>query len=220
MLISVALSGGYTVVKYALTPFLYLISKIADTDKFAYNFDASINQRILPLTEKPDQTFRQDFKPSIKAGDPAPEVELGTTGGFSFPKLWEGKKLLLLLFRGNWCSYSRLHLQDFSNYREAFDEVSVHILAVTAEEEKEWWHAHGIDLQILADPRGDLFEALGVKSNVGIDLIWGRVLPYESVYLFDEKGYLLDTDIRYVSSIKLGQKFSGASSWLKKIISN
>jgi len=220
ILVSLVLSGGYTVIKFISTPFLYLVSKITGNEKLAYNFDASVNRRILPLTEKPDQSFRKEITPYIKVGDNAPEVKLGSTDNLIFPTSWSGKKLLLILFRGNWCSYSRLHLQDFSNHASDFGKRNVHVLAVTANDEQEWWLSKGINLQILVDPEGQLFDELGVVYNSRMDRIWGRILPHESVFLFDENGRLIDYDIRKVSGIKPFQKFSGASSWLKRSISN
>src|SRR6266571_3473285 len=61
----------------------------------------------------------------------------------------------------------------------------------------------------------DLYRALGVRVEHWMDGAWGRVLPYESAFLFDASGRLIAADVRRVSSYRIRQTFLSGEEWLR-----
>lgn len=212
------LSGGYIIVKYAISPLLFLFRKMGMAPAAVRKLDATCNRTILPLTESADLQMHSDVLPAIAIGDAMPHIEVKYPNGKQ-GLLSEAVKYPALLFfvRGSWCSYSRLHLKDVIQHMGDFKDAGVQIIALSSYDDQEKWKSMGVDIPLFVDTSGAVFRAFGVKIDSWTEFAWGRVLPHESAFLFDLNGNLAACDIRKVSGIKPGQKFLGSTAWLKII---
>ncbi|MFC1629223.1 redoxin domain-containing protein [Gemmatimonadota bacterium] len=212
------LSGIYIVIKWILSPVLYLIRLMGVRPSWSSSIDAYVNRLITPLTERSDNALRVDITPTIGLNGLLPEVNLQLPDGSSRSlRSYAGKPLLLILARGGWCSLSRLHLAELNASLPEFEEKGVQLLAVISHPRYSWWQIDGISIPIVADEEGGLFRILGLHADSWKERVWGRVLPYESVLLFNDEGRFLAADIRKVKGAKFGQTFLSSRSWLEII---
>jgi peroxiredoxin len=213
-----AMSGIYIVLKFVISPFLYLAKVSGLRSSFPTQMDATINKSVLPLTEKPDKVERLDVESKLKPGDQLPSVSMKFPDGkMRSLKDYSKGSLLIIFVRGSWCSYSRLHLADVMLNKQNFENAGIKILAITGYQDQDWWSSNGIEIPMCVDLNGELFETFGVKINNWIEYAWGRNLPHESAFLFDKNGLLVFRDVRKVSSIFPGQRFLGSATLLKNI---
>lgn len=211
-----AATTGYFVAKWVASPFLYTLRHAGWDGTWPRRLDATLNLACLPLTEAPDQHERRDVTPSLVPGDHLPEISISLGGGEKRSlRSFTGRPLLLALVRGNWCSYSRLHLSDLSAAAPRLSQLGVQLLAVSSDAESEWWESHGVAIPIAADPEGAVFRALGVHVDSWLETAWGRVLPHESVFLFDASGRLVAADVRQVRSTRPRQTFLSGERWVE-----
>lgn len=210
------LSAIYIIPKFIISPFLYLSKVLGLRSSFLTKFDATINKMFLPLTENPDRVKRLDVIPKLEKGDALPPVQIkfpdGKTGLLNE---YTKTPLLVIFVRGSWCSYSRLHLADIMSNKAKFESLDIKLLAITGYKDQEWWCSYGIDIPMCVDSEGDVFKEFGVQIDSWIEYAWGRNLPHESVFLFDNNGILLFNDVRKVNSILPGQRFLGSHTLLE-----
>lgn len=212
------ISAVYIIFKYIISPILYLAKMIGLRSSFPSKIDATINKLALPLTERPDRLQRMDVEPRIKKGDPLPSIQLTFPNGEKYNLNEYAKGPLLLIFvRGSWCSYSRLHLSDIIANKRKFEIAGIELLAVSAYADQDWWRNNGIDIPMYIDADGHLFKAFGIQVKTWMEYAWGRNLPHESVFLFDQNGNLEFLDVRKVSGILPGQRFLGSDMLLERI---
>ncbi len=212
------MSGLYIIGKYAITPFLFMFRKMGMEPNIARKLDASCNRAVLPLTESSDSKTRVDVVPKITIGEKMPKVRVKYPEG-TFGRLDEVAQapMLLILIRGSWCSYSRLHLLDLMNHKEEFMQLGVQLMAVSSYDDSQKWESMGVDVPMCVDVTGDVFDAFGIKIKSWTEFAWGRILPHESAFLFGDNKKLLAFDVRKVSGIQPGQKFLGSGAWLNII---
>ena len=212
------LSGGYIILKFTISPFLYAARKVGFRSRLPSKIDAAINKTILPLTESPDSKKKIDIEPNVKIGDPIPPTPVIFPDGKTRPlSEYNNLPLLLIFVRGSWCSYSRLHLANIMKFKEHFNKAGVNILAITSYHDQDWWRSKGIDIPMCIDTEGKIFKDFGIHINSWLEKAWGRTLPHESVFLFNDKGRLVSTDVRKVSNIFPGQKFLGSEKLIQII---
>jgi peroxiredoxin len=208
----------YMLLKWSLSPWLYLCRRLGFSWSTPRAFDAVANRICTPLTEGPDTKERKDVVPALRLGDAAPWQPVKFPNGiYRTLRSFAGAPLLVVLFRGSWCSYSRLHLADLDAAAPRFAEAGVQLLAVTNRPDESWWRSHGVSIPIAADPDGSLFDAFGVGNKTWIEEAWGRTVPYESAFLFDAGSRFLAADVRRISGLKPGQTFLGSERWLEII---
>jgi len=210
------LSTVYIIIKFLVSPFLYLSKVLGLRSSFPTKLDAAINKMVLPLTERPDRVERLDIEPKMQKGDSLPAVQLKFSDGKTgLLNAYANSPLLIIFVRGSWCSYSRLHLADIMSNTSKFENLGVKLLAITGYKDQEWWCSHGIDIPMCVDSEGVVFKAFGVQIDSWIERAWGRNLPHESVFLFDTNGILVFSDVRKVNSILPGQCFLGSETLLE-----
>jgi len=219
------LAGAWVGVRFALAPLLWLAYRSGARMDLAYQLDSFLKRQLFPLTERPDEVLRRDLATPLM-DESGGERE----GGESRPSAWpqlktaaldlqkhaQGRPLLLVLYRGRWCPYSRLHLTDLSQVVESLERMGVAVLAVSTHKHEPWWRSHGVAMPFAADPEGELFRAMGVRIEPNFaQQAWGLLLPHESVFLFDSEGELVMADVRRLNSTKTGQTFLAGTLWLE-----
>jgi peroxiredoxin len=211
------ITAVWIILKYLLVPVLYIPYKLGIPTCWAYRLDAYVRRTVLPLTESPDENLRQDVSPRISTGEVIPDIAVKQRGeSVSVRDVAKGHALLLIVHRGSWCSYSRLHLADLAEKYNEFKNSGVEMLAVSAQRDERWWRSKGVHLPLAGDRQGVLFEALGIKCPQSLQQrVWGTLVPLESVFLFDSSRKLMACDIRNVSNTKMKQQFLSAKKWLE-----
>ncbi|MDT8997714.1 redoxin domain-containing protein [Paucibacter sp. APW11] len=220
------LAGLWIALRFAVAPLLWLRYRSGSRMDWAYAVDTFFKRQFFPLTEASDELVRDDVNAAPHAvcrqvDGPAPAgVGVGwpEVAGRApdLKRFAAGRPLLLILFRGTWCPYSRLHLTDLATVAAELESLGVAVLAVSAREQSRWWHAHGVKLPFAVDPDGDLFRSMRVRIEPGFaQRAWGLLLPHESVFLFNERGELLVADVRRLNSTKTRQTFLSSAQWLQ-----
>ena len=207
---------SYVAMRYLLIPLLYVPYKLGVSARWASRIDFGVKRAFFPLTERANEESAQEVTPKLKIGDPIPAVNVKFQGqDVALPSLAKNRPFLLVIYRGSWCPYSRMHMSNLAESHQAFIDAGVDILAVSTQQDGDWWKSKGVNLPLASDPEGKLFEALGVNINTPIQhRVWGVSFPHESVFLFDRDSKLVATDVRRVSNSKLGQTFLSATKWL------
>ena len=219
------LAGAWVGLRFALAPLLWLVYRSGVRMELAYQLDSFIKRMLFPLTEGPDEVLRRDVAtPLIAASEneedaaesrPAAWPQL-QTAALDLQRHARGRPLLLVLYRGRWCPYSRLHLSDLSQVVEGLERMGVAVLAVSTHNHERWWRSMGVAVPFAADPEGELFRAMGVRIEPNFaQQAWGLLLPHESVFLFDREGELVMADVRRLNSTKTGQTFLSGAKWLQ-----
>jgi peroxiredoxin len=211
-----AATAAWIAAKYLLLPLLYVPYRLGVPTCWAYRIDAYMRRTVLPLTELPDEQMSQHITPRIRPGEFVPRVAVKHRGQLvDLYGVAPGRQLLLILYRGSWCSYSQLHVADVAGHAEQLRRCGVEILAVSSRRDEGWWTSKGIDLPFAADSQGALFEALGVTAPQSLSQkVWGTLVPYESVFLFDADRRLVACDVRNVSNTQMRQRFVSTKVWL------
>jgi peroxiredoxin len=211
-----AATAAWIAVKYLLLPVLYIPYRLGVATCWAYRIDAYMRRTLLPLTELPDERISQHIAPRIRPAELAPHVPIKYRGQIvDLYGVAPGRQLLLIVYRGSWCSYSQLHIADAAAHADQLRRRGVEILAVSSRRDERWWTSKGIDLRFAADSQGALFEALGVKAPQSLSQkVWGTLVPYESVFLFDADRRLVACDVRNVSNTRMRQRFVSTKAWL------
>jgi peroxiredoxin len=227
------LSGAWIAVRFMLVPILWIPYRLGANMNHAFIVDSFMKRMLFPLTEQADQVVvRSEIPanlPNVKVThlksfpDPTTNARNGvarharTVGDdpITLKEFARGRPLFLIVYRGSWCPYARLHLADFVSIVDELEDLGVAVIAVSAHNHYTWWWSKGVRLSFAADPAGDLFRALGVYSQSPLaHRVWGLLLPAESVFFFDADGKLVIADVRQLSSTKIKQTFCAAEKWL------
>lgn len=210
------LAAAWIGMRFLLVPALSLRYRPGMRMHRAFALDAWMKRALYPLTETADDTLRND----VDAGS-ALSAQAGAGWARMAPQpvdlaaCADGRPLLLILYRGSWCPYSRLHLADLATVAQPLQELGVAVLAVSARRHDRWWQSRGIAFNFAADPDGELFRAMGVRVEPPLShRVWGVLLPHESVFLFDRAGNLVAADARRLNGMKARQTFLSAARWL------
>ncbi len=210
------LASAWILLRFLLVPVLWVPYKLGRSMKWAFKVDSFFKRTLYPLSECPDDNPVRDVEPNIPVGGAIPKIKVRQyTRWVDIASLTKEQRLLLVLFRGSWCPYSRLHLSDLASVATEFRALGITVLAVSAHDHRIWWRSKGVDLKFGADPTGELFAAMGVKVEPSLaQRVWGMLVPHESVFLFEKGGTLIASDVRRLSSFKPGQTFLSAKKWL------
>lgn len=211
------LSSLWIALRFMLVPLLWVPYRLGSRMRWAYSIDAFMKRTCYPLTEGPDPDSARSVAPRLAPGDPLPSVTVQVDGrAVDLASVARGQRLLLVLFRGSWCPYSRLHLSDLASLQDQLRAAEVCVLAVSVHDDAAWWRTKGVRFSVAHDPSGRIYQALGVAIDPPIShRVWGMLVPHESVFLFDRDGALIASDTRRLSSFKTKQKFLSAAQWLR-----
>lgn len=217
LVLRMPLTGAWIITRLLLVPILYIPYRLGWTKGWLHEIDAFVKRQLFPLTERPDLAWVQQVEPRIGIGDSIPEFTVtGAEGEVELPALTRDRPLLLILYRGNWCPYSRLHMTNLAGSYERFEQAGIGVLGVTTNSRAAWWRSKGVRFPMADGPTGQLYDLMGVKVKPSLpNRVWGTTMPHESVFLFDRGGQLVACDTRQLSSTKIGQTFLAADAILQ-----
>jgi peroxiredoxin len=211
------MTATWIALRLLLLPLLYVPYRMGSSMRWAHEVDAWVKRLCFPLTEGADERSAQEVTPTLREGDMIPDVSVKQGEQMvSIARLAQDGPLLLVLYRGNWCPYSRLHLSNLAASHAQFDAAGIRVLGVTAYSRARWWKSKGVELAMADEPTGALFDAFGVRAPASLpNRVWGKLVPHESVFLFARGGKLVACDVRRLSSYKVRQKFLSADRILE-----
>lgn len=127
---------------------------------------------------------------AIVVGDTFPAVTLPTSNGtvFSSVALRGRSAALYLFYRGDWCPFCRTELAAINEYYGAIRDAGVELYAGSVdppEVSQRLRERLGVPFTFLADPHGELLDALGIRHRAGRD---GQDIAYPAEILVDSDG--------------------------------
>lgn len=143
-----------------------------------------------------------DLRP-LKLGEKVENVYLHDIDGKKIPveKIYSGKPVVFLIFRGGWCPYCNLHLSDIRNYEKNIASMGFRIVAISTdspESMRKTSEKLSLNYELYSDSDVKFIKALGIaysapkhyenilnKSSNGNNR---DVIPAPSVFVVNKSG--------------------------------
>lgn len=140
----------------------------------------------------------EDIAPLL-IGETLPDAKLLTVDDkeVSFASLLDGKKTIVIFYRGSWCPYCNLHLAAVGQVEDSLIALGYQVIAVspdTPEYLNKMIDKHDLKYTLLSDSKGDLLRAVGVafyasgyhfKDLQDIQQTDKPILPVPSLFIAD-----------------------------------
>ena len=173
-----------------------------------------------------------------RTGDAAPDVTLRGAGGSTVRLLdyWRRGPLILVFFRGGWCSYCALTLRDWQRCHPVLLQLGATLLAISPqspEKSQATPAENGLDFPLLCDTELLAASAFGIAftvppelveyfAEIGTDIpvlngngLWA--LPVPATYVIDTRGVIRYADVEpdYRKRADPASVLSALDRWLK-----
>lgn len=153
-------------------------------------------------------TRAEDVKP-VLIGSKLPSIALSQASGgqINLAEAVQSKPMLLIFYRGGWCPYCNVQLQDLRKIEGPLSKLGYQIVAVSPDQPdllKSSVDKNKIGYTLVSDSKGELMRAMGIAFRVddetvgkykgyGIDLEAAsgqnhHWLPVPSVFIIDRTG--------------------------------
>lgn len=108
----------------------------------------------------------EDISPLL-IGEMVPDLQLTQMDGSStdFGAVLNGKKTILIFYRGGWCPYCNSHLSDLQKIEPKLKELGYQIIAVSPDvpaKLNESDQKHNLSYQLYSDVKGELMGKMGI----------------------------------------------------------
>jgi peroxiredoxin len=122
----------------------------------------------------------------IKVGQEVPDSKLLNSEGdtLSLSKVIEGKKIVLVFFRGGWCPYCTKHLKALQEVQDEIKEAGFEMIAITVDNVKnsnKVVSKKDLDYLLFSDVNGTTIDNFGISFQ----------LPEETIEKY-KKAYMID----------------------------
>jgi peroxiredoxin len=136
-------------------------------DERAAESKARVPEDRLKLMEEGVQVARQAEKTAIKVGDKAPDFTLPSAMGDSvtLSTLLKNGPVVLTWYRGGWCPYCNIALQDLSDLEDRFEEAGAQLVAVSPQRPDSSLSTkekHEIGFPVLSDLHNRVAKQYGI----------------------------------------------------------
>jgi len=144
-----------------------------------------------------------------RAGDLAPDVTLADASGapVKLSDLWRGRPLVVIFYRGGWCSYCNLQLHAWQQHASELRRLGAALVAIspqTPDHSLDTIERNALAYTVLSDSRLDAANGFGIAFTLPPELIdlyasagtdipvlngndqW--VLPIPATYVIDPTG--------------------------------
>lgn len=113
--------------------------------------------------------------PGLKVGDKAPVFTAVTHEGnhIALSELLDEKEVVLVFYRGAWCPYCNIHLQQFQSVYDEFEKRGVQVLGVSVDLQEPANKAvaeNALSFPVISDPAADILKSYNLVFNVPVDL--------------------------------------------------
>lgn len=108
----------------------------------------------------------EDISPLL-IGETVPDLQLTQMDGSStdFGAVLNGKKTILIFYRGGWCPYCNSHLSELQKIEPKLKELGYQIIAVSPDvpaKLNESDQKHNLSYQLYSDVKGELMGKMGI----------------------------------------------------------
>jgi peroxiredoxin len=158
---------------------------------------------------------------AVRAGDSAPDVTLPDASGspVRLADLWQRGPLVIVFYRGGWCTYCNLQLRAWQQQSAELDRLGATLVAIspqTPDNSMSTAEANALAFTVLSDSALDAANGFGLAYTLHPDLVdyYGSVgtdipvlngngqwvLPVPATYVVDSAGRirfaLIEEDVR------------------------
>ncbi|TPN84740.1 peroxiredoxin-like family protein [Aquimarina algicola] len=162
------------------------------------------------------QTFKNDIKEinasrlkenALQKGDIIPDFSLTDNQGnkILLREMVQSEFLILNFYRGGWCPYCNLELQEYERLKDDFKKAGADIIAISAEVEEfatQTTQKNSLSFPVLTDKDAQFMKAIGIvfqlneqtkKDYAGFGMDFTKIhgnenyeLPVPAVYVIDK----------------------------------
>ena len=147
----------------------------------------------------------------IKIGAEIPDAIIKTLDHkeISIREIIDGKKSIIIFYRGGWCPYCNLHLSDLQNVENDLVKLGYKLIAISMDKPENLIATvdkHTLKYDLYSDSEADACKEFGIAFNVedeyvnklkefgmDIEVSSGKnhhILPVPSVFIVDDKGII------------------------------
>lgn len=147
----------------------------------------------------------------IKIGSEIPDVIVHALEGneISIRKIIDGRKSIIIFYRGGWCPYCNLHLSELQSIEDDLLKLGYKLIALSMDKPEKLFRSlekNHLKYELYSDSKANASEEFGVAFKVGdeyVNKLKGfnmdieaesgerhHILPVPSVFLVDEKGVI------------------------------
>lgn len=180
----------------------------AKRDAFAEMADP---QKIVDFAEGINLVAQSGVLQTAKnVGDMAPDFELISFTGerVSLTGLLKYGPVVIIWYRGEWCPYCNIHLQEYQNYLEAFEAAGATLVAISPQLQEysmTMQQKNQLGFHVLSDPNHEIAERYGIayrlpnivqkhfSGRIDLDKYSGessKRLPLTATYVVDTDGMI------------------------------
>lgn len=161
---------------------------------------------------------------SLVLGDHFPDFQLTDSEGrlVSLVDLLDGRKLVLVFLRGDWCPYCNLEVHALQNQLSSFENERTRLVGISPQSAK-WKQNQSDNIDILCDRNNQLAKTIGINFELhdfviphyealGIDLLKinqtdNYMLPVPAAFVLDENGSVIYKFIKpnYMKRVHIGE---------------
>lgn len=176
---------------------------------------------ILMLLGLAAMPLQAENMPGLSLGSQAPDFEAVSYKGNSvkLSTLYKNGPVVLIFYRGGWCHFCNLQLQDYQQHWSEFEQMGVPVIALSVDTQDNaaaTVKQKDLSFEVLSNPGAEVLEAYNAvyhvpddlaelyKAKHGIDLeaASGRtdhVIAVPATYVIDSSGKIVfvHTDIDY-----------------------
>ena len=157
-------------------------------------------------------TLAQEM-PGMQIGVLAPDFEAENYKAetVKLSDLYKKGPVVLVFYRGGWCPYCNMHLQELQAHMEDFKRYNAAVVAVSVDKIQkavETVDGKRLDFEVISNPQGDILEKYGLvykvpeelnkkykeKYNIDLEASSGRtdgMIAIPATYIIDESGTIV-----------------------------
>lgn len=104
---------------------------------------------------------------AVNTGDNAPDFTLPNAAGdnISLTDLLKTGPVVLIWYRGEWCPYCNIQLEDIQAHMPQFNDAGAHVVAISPEKPDRGWDLksrQNLEFHVLSDDQSKIAEKYGV----------------------------------------------------------
>ena len=159
-----------------LTAALVLLAQPVDAETVTEKLD----QRKASFAEKAPEQKVKDYEEGVKqvaesgvlesainVGDTAPEFTLPNAAGEQviLSELLKDGPVVMIWYRGEWCPYCNIYLEDIQAHAQAFKDAGANVVAISPETPDRGWSLQDkldLDFHVLSDEQSVIAKEYGV----------------------------------------------------------
>ncbi len=113
--------------------------------------------------------------PGLSVGTMAPDFTEQTSDGseFTLSDIYQDHAVVLIFYRGGWCPYCNVQLQEYQQNIEDFEAAGAKIIAISVDSKDtvtEYVSEQQLDFRVVGNPQADLLKLYNLVTYVPQDM--------------------------------------------------